>query len=70
MKIKSILLAVFVLVSACQAQQDAGASPEAGNEHWRGVHVGIDSRKAVEQLTGVVGELSGLGINVIVGEIT
>ncbi len=70
MKIKSILLAVCVLVSASQAQEGAGASPEGGNEPWRGVHVGIGSRKAVEQLTGVVGELSGLGINAIVGEIT
>ena len=50
MKIKSIFLAVIVLVSVSQEQQDAGASPEASNEHWRGVHVGISSRKAVEQL--------------------
>ncbi len=70
MKIKSILLAVFVLLSVSQAQDGAGASPEAGGkEHWRGIHVGIGSGRAVGQLTGVVGELSGLGINVIVGEI-
>ncbi|UCC97276.1 MAG: family 20 glycosylhydrolase [Phycisphaerales bacterium] len=36
---------------------------------WRGVHVGIGSSKAVEQLTEVVGPLARLGINVIVGEI-
>lgn len=70
MKIKSILLAVCMFVSAPQAQEGTGASPKGGKEPCRGVHVGIGSRKAVEQLTGVVGELSGLGINAIIGEIT
>jgi len=41
----------------------------AGKEPWRGVHVGISNKTKVEQLTGVVGELADLGINVIVGEI-
>ena len=69
MKIRHILLAVCVLVSGSQAQGGTGASPEGGNEPWRGVHIGIGSQKAVEQVTGVVGELSGLAVNVIVGEI-
>jgi len=69
MKIKSILLAMCILVSGCRAQEIANASRQSSNEPWRGVHVGIGSQEAVEQLTGVVGELSELGINVIVGEI-
>jgi len=44
-------------------------SARAGKEAWRGVHVGISNKSKVEQLTGVVGELADLGINVIVGEI-
>lgn len=64
MKVKSILLAACVLVSASQAQEN-----NSGEGPWRGVHIGIGSGKAVEQLTGVVDELSGLGVNVIVGEI-
>jgi hypothetical protein len=46
-----------------------GGSEAVGSEPWRGVHIGIGSAKAVEQVTDVVGELAGLGINVIVGEI-
>ncbi|MFH1716850.1 MAG: family 20 glycosylhydrolase [Planctomycetota bacterium] len=44
-------------------------SGRAGKEPWRGVHVGISSQRAVEQLTGVVGELAKLGVNAIVAEI-
>jgi hypothetical protein len=44
-------------------------SPKDGKEPWRGVHIGIGSEKAVEQLTSVVGELAKLGVNVIVAEI-
>jgi len=49
---------------------EESAQPRATNRvPWRGVHVGIGSRDAVEQLTGVVGELADLGVNVIVAEI-
>ncbi len=44
-------------------------STRAIKEPWRGVHVGISNKSKVEQLTGVVGKLADLGINVIVGEI-
>jgi Glycosyl hydrolase family 20, catalytic domain len=43
--------------------------PRARRAYWRGVNVGIRSRKAVQQLTEVVGELAAMGVNVIVGEI-
>ncbi len=68
MKIESILVAVCVLISAGQGSEDADASFGNGKP-WRGVHIGIGSQKAVDQVTEVVGELAGLGINAIVGEI-
>ena len=49
---------------------EKSAPPQhAGKTYWRGVHVGISSGKAVEQLTAVVGSLARGGVNVIVGEI-
>jgi len=49
---------------------EESAWPRAnGRVAWRGVHVGISSQKAVEQLTEVVGELARLGINAIMAEI-
>ena len=69
MRIKFVLLAVFLLAATGRAQDNKALSPGKSKEPWRGVHIGIGSQKAVEQLTGVVGELAGLGVNVIVGEI-
>jgi len=65
MKAKLVLLLVLLSVPVAAL----GGSEAVVKEPWRGVHIGIGSAKAVEQLTGVVGELAGLGINVIVGEI-
>lgn len=64
----ALLMACYLPVSVV-AQEHPGRASEAKREPWRGVHIGIGSGRAVEQLTAVVGELSGLGINVIVGEI-
>ncbi len=64
MKAKSILVSILLVPAIAQA-----GSESAGNQPWRGVHIGIGSGRTVEQLTGVVDELAGLGINVIVGEI-
>ena len=50
-------------------EEKSAGSPRDGTEPWRGVHIGIGSQKAVEQLTGVIGELAKLGVNVIVAEI-
>ncbi|UCF17055.1 MAG: hypothetical protein JSW59_06250, partial [Phycisphaerales bacterium] len=66
MKAKLILVVVWLLSILITAR---GGSEAVRKEPWRGVHIGIGSARAVEQLTGVVGELAGLGINVIVGEI-
>ncbi|MHC4327819.1 MAG: hypothetical protein ACYSWW_06820 [Planctomycetota bacterium] len=52
-----------------RAQDNKALPPGKSKESWRGVHIGIGNQKAVEQLSGVVGELAGLGVNVIVGEI-
>ena len=64
MKIRYILVAVLLLLMVGGLQ----ARP-AGQEPWRGVHVGIGNQRAVEQLTGVVGRIAEMGVNVIVGEI-
>ncbi|MHC4171260.1 MAG: hypothetical protein ACYSWQ_30355 [Planctomycetota bacterium] len=66
MKAKSSILLLCFLTWTGQARADA--SPDS-KQPWRGVHIGIGSGRAVEQVTGVVGDLAGLGINVIVGEI-
>ena len=66
MKAKLILLIVWLLSVPVAAR---GGSEAVVKEPWRGVHIGIGSARTVEQLTGVVGKLAGLGINVIVGEI-
>ncbi len=39
------------------------------SEPWRGVHVMMTTQDKTEQLTEVVGELAGVGINVIIAEI-
>ena len=70
MKIESILMAVCVFVSAPLAQAGSGGVRESNRKPWCGVHVGIGSGRAVDQVTDVVGDLAKLGINVIVGEIT
>jgi len=58
------------LVKLDGLRAEKSAPPQlAGKTYWRGVHVGISSGKAVEQLTAVVGTLARGGINVIVGEI-
>jgi hypothetical protein len=60
----------FVFVTVCLISMTSWLQAEsARNEPWRGVHVGIGSQRAVEQLTDVVGRLAEMGINVIVGEI-
>ncbi len=69
MKNRVALLAVCFLLLAGRTQAESVVSPQNSKEPWCGVHIGIGSRQAVEQVTGVVGELAGLGINVIVGEI-
>ncbi|MHC4226357.1 MAG: family 20 glycosylhydrolase [Planctomycetota bacterium] len=69
MRIKFVLLAVFLLTATGRAQDNKALPPGKSKESWRGVHIGIGNQKAVEQLSGVVGELAGLGVNVIVGEI-
>jgi hypothetical protein len=70
MRIKYVIVAACVLSTAgwLRAETSAASNP-AGSQSWRGVHVGIGSQRAVEQLTGVVGRLAEMGINVIVGEI-
>ena len=52
-----------------RAQDNEAVSPGKSKKPWRGVHIGIGSQKAVEQLAGVVGELAGLGVNAIVAEV-
>jgi len=69
MKTRVTLLTTCFLSLVGWVQANTGVSPQSAKEPWRGVHIGIGSGKAVEQLTGVVGKLAGLGINVIVGEI-
>ena len=69
MKIKRVLLIISLLSTLCLAQDNLGISVQGMKEPWRGVHMSIGSRRAVEQLTSVVPKLSRLGINVIVGEI-
>lgn len=69
MKIKFILLLVFFLSTIGWTEENLTASQRDSKESWRGVHIGIGSQKAVEQLTGIIGELSKLGVNVIVAEI-
>lgn len=60
----------YVLMTACLLSTAGFLQAEpAGQEPWRGVHVGISNQKAVEQLTGVVGRLAEMGVNAIVGEI-
>jgi len=51
------------------SDEKSAGLPEHSKKPWRGVHIGIGSQKAVEQLAGVVGELAKLGVNVIVAEI-
>ena len=78
MKIKFVLLLVCLLSTAGLmgdllekdlSEEKSTGSPRDSKEPWRGVHIGIGSQKAVEQLTGAVGELARLGVNVIVAEI-
>ena len=78
MKIKFVLLLVCLLSTAGLmgdlsekglSEEKSTGSPRDSKEPWRGVHIGIGSQKAVEQLTGTVGELAKLGVNVIVAEI-
>jgi hypothetical protein len=69
MRIKFVLLAILFLAATGRAQDSKALSPGKSKESWRGVHIGIGNQKAFDQLTGVVGELAGLGVNVIVAEI-
>ncbi|MFC1636267.1 family 20 glycosylhydrolase [Planctomycetota bacterium] len=64
MKIKCVFVAVFLLSTV-----GGLLGKPTGKEPWRGVHMSIGNRRAVDQLIGVVGRLSEMGINVIVGEI-
>jgi hypothetical protein len=65
MKTKLVLLIVLLSVPVTSC----GGSEAVVKEPWCGVHIGIGSARTVEQVTDVVDELAGLGINVIVGEI-
>ncbi len=69
MKIKFILLVVFFLSTIGWTEENMTASQQDSKESWRGIHIGIGSQKAVEQLAGIIDELSKLGVNVIVAEI-
>jgi hypothetical protein len=64
MKIKCLFIVAWLLSTTGWLQAE-----QAGNEPWRGVHVGIGNQRAVEQLTGFMARLAEMGINVIVGEI-
>ncbi|MBN2315786.1 MAG: family 20 glycosylhydrolase [Sedimentisphaerales bacterium] len=64
MKIRCVLIAACFLTIASGLQ-----AKQSSKEPWRGVHLGIGNQRAVDQLTGVVEQLSEMGINVIVGEI-
>jgi len=66
MKIKCVLLIICLLSTAGLVKGKSTVSAR-GTEPWRGVHLGIGNKKAVEQLTSVVPSFAGLGINVIVG---
>ena len=60
----------YIFMTACLLSMAGFLQAEpAGQEPWRGVHVGIGNQRAVEQLTGAVGRLAEMGVNVIVGEI-
>ncbi len=69
MKIKCVLLIICLLSSPGLAKEESTVSIRGIKEPWRGVHLGIGSQRAVEQLTSVVPSLARLGVNVIVGEI-
>jgi len=64
MRVKYLVAVLWLLLLAGGTQ--AG---QTRRESWRGVHVGISNPKTVEDLTGVVGRLAEMGINVIFGEI-
>src|SRR4030042_2781180 len=57
-----IILIFPILCSSCTAA--AGQSP-----NWRGLHVLMTTQEKTSQFTEVVGERTGLGINVIITEI-
>jgi len=57
------LICIFpILFASC-------APPSKQSQPWRGVHILMTTQDKTEQLTEVVGELAGLGINVIIAEI-
>ena len=68
MKTKYVLLIICLLSTAGLAERKSTVSAR-GAEPWRGVHLGIGSKRNVEQLTSVIPKLADLGVNVIVGEI-
>ncbi|MHC4497442.1 MAG: hypothetical protein ACYSYM_16640 [Planctomycetota bacterium] len=49
MRIKFVLLAVFLLTATGRAQDNKALPPGKSKESWRGVHIGIGNQKAVEQ---------------------